>query len=806
MATPSRQVVLYKGDAVKKVALHLHAIFGGALGLAGLLGEQAQAQQTTHADTGQLEEIVVTAEKREATIETTAISITALSGGDIQDRGFTDLASLMKTVPGVSIRTSGPGMTEFEMRGVASNGGNSPTVGFYFDETSLTAPAATNEGKIVISPDLYDLSRVEVLRGPQGTLYGSGSMGGTIKVVPNAPNPEAFDASAEVKFADTDHGGFDHAENAMVNLPFWGDKAALRIVASYSYDAGWIDRVVIAPGQFPLPSGLVNGPYGPYYTVRGNVLAAPIATEYHDVNDTEKSGVRLSAVFKPVDGLTITPSYFYQRLRSGGLPYIDSPPGTDAFYQPFDTPERYSDEFRLEALSVKYRTDTFEISSATSYWSRHEPLQQDTQESWTTYLLPFGYGVTGYTAGNGNLGQTYAYEDNNQHQTTEELRVSSAGDTRFKWLFGYFYSDFVSPWDIVFPSQSGASNPNIGTNDLFSYFTPFKILQQSFFGEVTYNITDPLSVTVGARRYHYDSAVYLDQFGGLAGGLTQQAASENEQGVTPKAALSYQFDKDLLVYATAAKGFRPGGGTGPVPTQGATSCEPQLQVEYNSHGAFVAGPVQFSSDSIWSYELGEKWRSSDNRLTVNAAAYFENWSGVQQTDSLSSCGYVYTANAGDAHVYGGELEVNAVVVHDLQALANVSYSHSTLVSSALVDSSFSSGSPIQQVPKVTGTLALSYRHQLNDDLALTARAESTYTGSRTDATYYVNTLPSYDLTNIRAGVDAGRWSAVLFVDNVADKRALLNNVTQDATNVADWNRIAVSQPRTAGIDVNVRFR
>ena len=791
---------------MKRVDLHHHAISGVALGLAGLLAQQAQAQQATHGDTGQLEEIVVTAEKREATIETTAISITALSGGDIQDRGFTDLAALMKTVPGVSIRTSGPGMTEFEMRGVASNGGNSPTVGFYFDETSLTAPAATNEGKIVISPDLYDLSRVEVLRGPQGTLYGSGSMGGTIKVVPNAPNPEAFDASAEVKFADTDHGGFDHAENGMVNLPFWGDKAALRIVASYSYDSGWIDRVVIAPGQFPLPSGLVSSPFGPYYTVRGNVLAAPIATEYHDVNDVEKSAVRLSAVFKPVDGLTITPSYFYQSLRSGGLPYIDSTPGTDAFYQPFDTPERYRDEFRLEALSVKYHTDAFEISSATAYWSRHEPLQQDTQESWTTYLLPLGLGLTGYTAGNGNLGQSYAYEDNNQHQTTEELRVSSVGDTRFKWLFGYFYSDFVSPWDIVFPSQSGASNPNIGTNDLFSYFTPFKILQQSFFGEVTYNITEPLSVTVGARRYHYDSAVYLDQFGGLAGGLTQQAASENEQGVTPKATLSYQFDKDLLVYATAAKGFRPGGGTGPVPTQGATSCEAQLQVEYNSHGAFVAGPVLFNSDTIWSYELGEKWRSSDNRLSVNAAAYFENWNGVQQTNSLSSCGYVYTANAGDAHVYGGELEVNAVVVHDLQALANVSYSHSTLVTASLVDASSSAGSPIQQVPKVTGTLALSYRHQLTDELAVTARAESTYTGSRTDATFYVNTLPSYDLTNIRAGVDAGRWSAVLFVNNVADKRVLLNNVTQDASNVADWNRIAVSQPRTAGIDLNVRFR
>jgi iron complex outermembrane receptor protein len=798
--------VWYKGNAVKKVDLHHHAIFGGALGLVGLLVQPAEAQQATHTDAGQIEEIVVTAEKREATIETTAISITALSGGDIQDRGFTDLASLLKTVPGVSIRTSGPGMTEFEMRGVASNGGNSPTVGFYFDETSLTAAAATNEGKIVISPDLYDLSRVEVLRGPQGTLYGSGSMGGTIKLVPNAPNPAAFDASAEVKFADTDHGGFDHAENGMVNLPFWNGKAALRIVGSYSYDAGWIDRVVIAPGQFPLPGGLVNGPYGPYYTTRGNVLAAPVAADYHDVNHVEKTSVRVSAVFRPVDGLTIAPSYFYQKLRSGGLPYIDSSPATDAFYQPFDTPERYSDEFRLGVLSVKYRTDAFEISSATSYWSRHEPLQQDTAEAWSTYLLPLGFGVTGFTTGNGNLGQSYAYEDNRSHQTTEELRISSVGDTRFKWLFGYFYSDFVSPWDIVFPSQSGASNPNIGTNNLFSYFTPFKILQQSFFGELTYNITDPLSVTVGARRYHYNSAVYLDQFGGLAGGTTQLATGEREQGVTPKLTLSYQFDKDLLVYATAAKGFRPGGGTGPVPTSGATSCEAQLQVEYNSHGAFVAGPIQFKSDSVWSYELGEKWRTADNRLTVNAAAYFEKWNGVQQTNSLSSCGYVYTANAGDAHVYGGELEVNAVVVHDLQALANISYSHSTLVSTSLTGSVFSAGSAIQQVPKVTGTLALSYRHQFTDDLALTARAESTYTGSRTDATYSVNTLPSYDLTNVRAGIDTGRWSAVLFVNNVADKRVPLNTVTQDATNVADWNRIAVNQPRTAGIDLNVRFR
>ena len=423
--------------AREKSRINCVAVFCCGSALGGLFAGVAIAQQS-RSDTGQLEEIVVTAEKREATIETTAISLTAVTGADIVNRGFTDLASLMQTVPGVSMRTSGPGMTEFEMRGVASNGGNSPTVGFYFDETPLTAPAATNEGKIVISPDLYDLNRVEVLRGPQGTLYGSGSMGGTIRVIPNAPNPEALESSGEAKFADTDHGGFDHGENAMINLPFLNGIAAVRIVGSYSFDAGWIDRVVIAPGEFPLAT---NG-----FTTRGNVVAAPIATEYHDVNDVEKTTVRVSAIFKPIDGLVITPSYFYQKLRSGGLPYIDSVPGTDAHYQPFDIPENYRDEFHLSALSIKYGTDLFEVSSATAYWTRHEPLIQDASESWSTAL-----GLPSYGPGNGGIGAAYADEDNQSHQTTEELRIQSAGNTRLKWLAGYFYSDFESGWDIIFP-------------------------------------------------------------------------------------------------------------------------------------------------------------------------------------------------------------------------------------------------------------------------------------------------------------------------------------------------------------------
>src|SRR5580698_8098879 len=252
----------------------------------------AFAQQVA---TDQLAEIIVTAQKRESTVQTTPLSITALTGQDLVDRGLTDIASIVQSVPGVSMRTSGPGQTELEMRGMTSSGGNSATVGFYLDDIPLSAPASAQNGKVVIDPNLYDLNRVEVLRGPQGTLYGSGSMGGTIKLVPNAPNPSAFDASAQVILGGTDGGDtLNHTENAMVNLPL-NDMMALRVVASSEVLSGWIDRIVIAQPDFPAP---INA------TTRGNVAAAPVAQDFKDVNDENLRSVRASFLWKPTDQLS----------------------------------------------------------------------------------------------------------------------------------------------------------------------------------------------------------------------------------------------------------------------------------------------------------------------------------------------------------------------------------------------------------------------------------------------------------------------------------------------------------------------
>ena len=218
-----------------------------------------------------LEEIVVTAEKRSSTVQDTPISMTAMSGDLMQQEGVSNLTGVVQAVPGISVRTAGPGQTELEMRGLSSSGGSAPTVGFYLDDYPLTPPAAALNGKVVIDPDLFDLNRVEVLRGPQGTLYGSGSMGGTIKLVTNPAKLNEFEGAVEAIGSGTTGGGFNRGGNLMLNAPLIDDRLAMRVVLTDKYTDGWLNRIV--ESNFPPPTG--PGPCGPGWPgcTRGDVTA-----------------------------------------------------------------------------------------------------------------------------------------------------------------------------------------------------------------------------------------------------------------------------------------------------------------------------------------------------------------------------------------------------------------------------------------------------------------------------------------------------------------------------------------------------
>jgi outer membrane receptor protein involved in Fe transport len=467
----------------------LKAVSASVFGLA--LAGTALAQQDNNLD--QLQEITVTAQKRESTVQATPISITAITGQDLQDRGITNISSIVQTVPGVSQRTSGPGQTELEIRGTSSAGGNSSTVGFYLGDVPLTAPASAQNGKVVIDPDLYDLNRVEVLRGPQGTLYGSGSLGGTIKLVPNAPDPKAFDAGVETILGHTSGSDtLNNDENVFVNLPL-SDTAAVRIVGSQEHLGGWIDRKVIAEPDFPSPTSP---------TTRGNVAAAPVQTNFRDVNDEVLTSARIALLWNATDRLSISPSFLYQKITQDGLSLIDTPPGTNNQYQPFNSPEPFQDRIDIGALNVQYHFDIADLSSTTSFWTRDENLRQDGTEE-----LAYAFGGISVYPAQGGLGPTApaALEDDKSKQYSEEVRLTSAGDTAFKWLVGYFYQDFESDFDEFLDTPFTAVPGTI--TDAFDQVQPTKILQNSFFGEASYTFLQQFTVTAGLRRYYYHGTV-----------------------------------------------------------------------------------------------------------------------------------------------------------------------------------------------------------------------------------------------------------------------------------------------------------
>ncbi len=398
----------------------------------------AQTATGSAADSS-LQEIVVTAEKRSSTVQDTPISITAVSGEQLQQQGIDDLQSIVQSIPGLSMRTSGPGQTELEMRGLSSSGGSSPTVGFYLDDFPLTSPAASLVGKVVIDPDLYDLNRVEVLRGPQGTLYGSGSMGGTVKLVTNSPQFDKFEGSVDAFGSGTVGGGFNRGANVMLNVPIIDDALAMRVVGTDKYRDGWITRYV--EPEFPLPTN--PGPCGPGWPgcTRGDVLAVTPSEITPRINWERLLGGRIELLAQPLTGLSVEATAMYQRITMGDYDEYDLPPGIpNARYQPNNFDEPISDEFRLFGLTVNYDLGFAQLTSATAYFDRVESQTQDTAEALYSLIPLYGYPVTQFYPSPFN-------ETDLTRQFSEELRLASSGNGPWRWIAGAFFSHFESIFD-----------------------------------------------------------------------------------------------------------------------------------------------------------------------------------------------------------------------------------------------------------------------------------------------------------------------------------------------------------------------
>jgi len=639
-------------------------------------------------------------------------------------------------------------------------------------------------------------------------------MGGTVKLVSNQPNLSQFQATAQSVLSGTDGGGFNHNDNLMINIPLIADTLALRVVGSESYTSGWIDRIVSDP--FPLVGG------NPVGTVRGDVQDAPIVKQYPGSNAYQTYGAHVTLLWQPTSSLSVTPSYFHVTSTQNGISAYDSVPGTEAHYQPFDIAEPLTDSLTAYSLNINYSLPSFDVTSSTARWTRDSTQVEEASEAFNnplegiTYNSEYGLANPGYYGATGS-GRESGREIDPTTQFTEELRLTSKDNAIFSWVGGLYYSHYNSVWNFDGTTPNYASYMDLGTlapattPHWFDAYSPTTISQEAAFGDATYALTDELKLDVGARvnHYSYHFSSCISGWGSAFGAATPSCSGQialSSNSFNPKANLSYAVNPDLMVYGTISSGFRPGGGNAAYPTTGAAWGSAFAQQNYTT-GKW---PSTYEPDSVWSYELGEKARLFDRRVTLDASIYYEDWRHVQLEAYPND--WALNINGNYVAIYGGDVDVRADLGAGFQFQIGAGYLYEWLDGGPhwVI-------APIHKLPEVSpvsGTAALSYSRPLSDSYVFTARLDTSYTGPRYSIFFsnpyeFVGTykqLPSYDLVNFRSGVKfGGSWSATVFVDNIFNKHAELESMFTENEPQPDFTRIITNQPLTAGVDLNYRF-
>jgi len=763
----------------------------------------------------QLGEVKVTAEKTVSTEQDTPISMAVEPAEALVDRGIVDVNTLLQETPGVSLKSNGPGQTEFEMRGMTSSGGNSPTVGFYFDDVALTAPAGAQNGKVVLTPALFDIERTEVLRGPQGTIYGSGSMGGTFKLITNQPDLTAFLGAAQSTLSGTEGGGFNHTDNLMLNIPVLANKLAVRLVATEAYTSGWIDRIVLDP--FPVVNA--DG------AVRGDVLDAPVAVDHHGSNSDQYDTLRGIILWKPTSKLSVTLTGAYMGDNQAGISAFDDPPGNLAHYEVFDLSEPKTDKEIIESLDLTYSFDSFDVTLVAAYWARRATQFEEASEMFDNpaqalaYFANYGLPNPGYYGSSGT-GEAYGYENDPTNQFSTELRFASTGKGKLQWIGGAYFSHYWSTWNFTGTTPNYSAYMDIGTlapattPDWFDAYSPTTMEQYAVYGNVTYALTSSLKLNVGLRAtdFDYQFESRISGWGSAMGAASPSVSPDVTQSDTvadPRFNLAYTYSSDLNFYANAAEGFRPGGGNAAYPTTGSVWSAAFAGMNYTA-GKW---PSTYNPDSVWSYEVGSKSRWLGRQLLVNASLYYEDWKNIQLLAYPDD--WAFNINGNHATIYGGDVEVQALLGYGFELSGSIGYLHDNL-----------DGGPhwviaptnvLPDVAAINGNASLSYSTPFLRKFRLKAELETVYVGARYSLNFLFypsyaengeyTQLPGYTLTNFRVGIESQQndWSITLFVNNLFNKQASLEYLYTETQPSAAFNRVVSNQPLTGGLDVNYRF-
>jgi iron complex outermembrane receptor protein len=768
------------------------AMRAGLLCAAAYLGStlasgQAKAQDQSPASAGQLEEIVVTSQKRTENLRAVPQSISVITGTQLQAMHVDDYADLARTVPGLSFTNSGgPGLSSLEIRGISSTIG-APTVSIYLDDTPITI---RNNSFYAGQPEplLFDLAQSEVLRGPQGTLYGASSMGGTIRLVSNPVNLSDYEGSAHSELSETEHGGLNYVFRGVVNVPIVTDTLGLRLGVETTQDSGYVDHADL------------DG-----------------AIDKRGINGDRSNVIKATMLWDVTPDLTITPSVFVQRTHIDDTGLVNL--GNSDYVTTKQVAEGGTDTLAVPSIKINYDLDWADLTSVSSYAYRHFPRTTDGTYFNSVFVGGFidSLGITGV---NGKLdGDTLAalpgpvYNSLNTRQATEEIRLVSKpydpnGDgLPITWIAGLYYSDakylgtseqyipgfnktFIENYGVQPETILGAATPN----DLFYDFTNrLDDREYAAFGEASYYITPALKFTAGMRYlYGRDSATNVS--GGFFASTPFSSGNTKAYAATPKFALTYDVSDSLTAYANVSKGYRLGGINAPVPAS-------QCAVDLSAFGLKEA-PDNYQPDKLWNYEVGAKGRFFDNQLSINASVFDIEWDKIQLDVPLKTCGFDYFANVGHAESYGFETEILQRVGPDLTLGFSGTYNSDTFTQ-PVPNLGIQSGDIVPGVPKWSITLSADYEKQLSESVGAFIRANWQFIGNshgtfvRDNQDYQ---RPTYNLLGASVGASVDNWEFSIFAKNLLDKNKIIQS---PADNYVAEGYTPV--PQIFGISADVKF-
>jgi iron complex outermembrane receptor protein len=747
---------------------------GQGAAIAGAVGSGPSSANESEQST--VEEVVVTALHRSAGVQSVPISIEAISGDTLSKTGASQLNDYFRAVPSLNVTAGQGGANQISIRGV--NAAGEATVGVYYDETPVTGPSATTQNSGANAPDLnlFDVQRVEVLRGPQGTLYGASSMAGTIRIIFNKPNYNQYEFATEDQVASTTGGSIGYFTKGMANVPLLSDKLAVRVVGYYEQRPGWIDNVHF---------GTTN------------------------VNDSNNRGVRTLIGFKPDDVTTLTATLLYQKSSAddlqGWFPSVGTYKSNSPVQLPFDqqtqlynlTGERKLGLGTLTTTASWYRYDyvraadftptanmyAHTASACAAYFAQKSACTASQMSAWTAHGL--------------SLLPIIAYQPAFVRSQDYEVRLASEehAPAWLQWTIGGFYEkrfDHIVSENVSVVPATGALTDPLQLDG--SRFVQTNERQAAGFGELSVEPLADLTLTAGARYYSYEKSTAGQLtlgnpiFATVANSLSSVGTTAS--GWLEKLNISYRLNSRDIVYAAASKGFRPGGA--------------------NNIPALRANLIAYRPDSLWNYELGFKSSWFDNRLVFNTAVYDVEWSNMQTTARTADGLFSFITNAGKARSRGTEVDLTVLPMRGLSVHAGVGYSDAKLTqdqssSAVLVTASTGrAGDLIPNVPDWTASLGAAYTWALNGnfnyllsgDYAYTGRLQSTF---RTTDPYYA-AYGNFGTLSLRAGVENENMGVYLFGQNIG-------NTVGNTAVLSTFGLTRLSYgiaPSTYG--VNVRYR